>query len=58
LVTVEGGTAEVHLRLPTAFCAPNFAYLMASDAQDAVAALPWIERVTVELDDHHDEGNR
>ena len=26
----------VHLRLPTAFCSPNFAYLMASDALDAL----------------------
>ena len=53
-VAVEGATVEVHLRLPTSFCAPNFAYLMASDAQDAVAALPGVERVVVELDDHHD----
>ena len=45
---------EVHLRLPTSFCAPNFAYLMASDAQDAVAALPGVDEVVVELDDHHD----
>jgi len=30
------GTAEVRLRLPTYFCAPNFAYLMVADAYDAV----------------------
>ena len=53
-VSVDGPAVEVHLRLPTSFCAPNFAYLMASDAQDAVAALPGVERVVVELDDHHD----
>src|SRR3712207_2309556 len=53
-VAVEGATVEVHLRLPTSFCAPNFAYLMASDAQDAVTAVPGVERVVVELDDHHD----
>ena len=58
-VTVDaraGGrwSVEVHLRLPTSFCAPNFAYLMASDAQDAVSALPGVDRVVVELDDHHD----
>ena len=47
-------TVEVHLRLPTSFCAPNFAYLMASDAQDAVAAVAGVERVVVELDDHSD----
>ncbi|WP_368496964.1 metal-sulfur cluster assembly factor [Herbiconiux sp. A18JL235] len=47
---------EVHLRLPTSFCAPNFAYLMASDAKDALTALPEIGSVVVELDDHHDSG--
>ncbi|MFE6644919.1 iron-sulfur cluster assembly protein [Nocardioides sp. NPDC057772] len=45
---------EVHLRLPTSFCSPNFAYLMASDAKDALTALPWTDDVVVELDDHHD----
>ena len=45
---------EVHLRLPTSFCAPNFAYLMASDAKDVLVALNWTNEVTVELDDHHD----
>lgn len=45
---------EIHLRLPTSFCAPNFAYLMASDAKDVLTALPDAGRVVVELDDHHD----
>ncbi len=48
------GSVEVHLRLPTSFCSPNFAYLMASDAKDAVATLTGGDRVVVELDDHHD----
>jgi hypothetical protein len=48
------GAVEVHLRLPTSFCSPNFAYLMASDAKDALRALPGAGRVVVELDDHHD----
>ena len=47
-------SVEVHLRLPTSFCSPNFAYLMASDAKDAIGALPGGDHVTVELDDHHD----
>ena len=46
--------AVIHLRLPTSFCSPNFAYLMASDAKDAVVGLPWTTDVVVELDDHHD----
>ncbi|MDF2049376.1 iron-sulfur cluster assembly protein, partial [Arthrobacter sp. Cr_A7] len=36
---VDGAFVEVHLRLPTSFCSPNFAYLMASDSKDAIAAL-------------------
>ena len=51
---VEGCAVEVHLRLPTSFCAPNFAWLMVSDAHDAVSAVPGVESVVVELDDHHD----
>jgi metal-sulfur cluster biosynthetic enzyme len=53
-VAVSGADVEVHLRLPTSFCAPNFAYLMASDAKDVLVALPWTGVVVVELDDHHD----
>jgi metal-sulfur cluster biosynthetic enzyme len=44
----------VHLRLPTSFCSPNFAYLMVSDAQDALRRVRGIGQVTVLLDDHHD----
>jgi metal-sulfur cluster biosynthetic enzyme len=53
-VAVGAGVVEVHLRLPTSFCAPNFAWLMVSDARDAVTALPGAGQVVVELDDHHD----
>src|SRR5689334_19966409 len=38
------GDAQVRLRLPTYFCAPNFAYLMVADAYDAVSALPGVRR--------------
>ena len=48
------GDVVLHLRLPTSFCAPNFAYLMASDAKDALGALPGVRSVVVRLDDHHD----
>lgn len=50
----ESGVVEVHLRLPTSFCSPNFAYLMASDSKDVLSALPWTREVIVQLDDHHD----
>jgi metal-sulfur cluster biosynthetic enzyme len=46
------GDAEVRLRLPTYFCAPNFAYLMVADAYDAVAALPGVRTAQVVLEDH------
>ncbi|MGY4099015.1 iron-sulfur cluster assembly protein [Nocardia sp. R16R-3T] len=53
-VTIEDGGVTVHLRLPTAFCSPNFAYLMASDALDALRLVDGIGEVRVFLDDHHD----
>jgi len=46
------GDAQVRLRLPTYFCAPNFAFLMVADAYDAVSALPGVRRAEVVLEDH------
>jgi len=46
------GRAEVRLRLPTYFCAPNFAFLMVADAYDAVSAVPGVRRAEVMLEDH------
>ncbi len=46
------GHALVRLRLPTYFCAPNFAFLMVADAQDAVSAVPGVSRAEVVLEDH------
>jgi metal-sulfur cluster biosynthetic enzyme len=46
------GQAQVRLRLPTYFCAPNFAFLMVADAHDAVAEVPGLSDVEVTLDDH------
>jgi metal-sulfur cluster biosynthetic enzyme len=51
-VRVGGPSVAVHLRLPTYFCAPNFAYLMVADSRAAVLALPGVEEVVVSLDDH------
>lgn len=51
-VTVDGATATVELRLPTYFCAPNFAYLMVADAHDAVMSVPGVERAVIRLIDH------
>jgi len=52
-VQIEPGNAvRIEFRLPTYWCAPNFAFLMASDMRDAIAELSWVEKVTVELLDH------
>jgi metal-sulfur cluster biosynthetic enzyme len=53
-IRLDDAGVTVHLRLPTSFCAPNFAYLMAADAQDALRRVPGAGRVLVLLDDHHD----
>ena len=50
---IEGGAATIRLRLPTYFCAPNFAYLMVADAQAAALSVAGVERATVILDDHY-----
>lgn len=47
------GDVDVRLRLPTPQCAPNFAYLMAADARNAVRRLPEVRKVTVVLEDHY-----
>jgi metal-sulfur cluster biosynthetic enzyme len=46
------GAACVRLRLPTYFCAPNFAFLMVADAYDAVSGLPGVRHTEVVLEDH------
>ncbi|MDL9935282.1 iron-sulfur cluster assembly protein [Gordonia sp. ABSL1-1] len=53
-VDIDDAGVSVHLRLPTSFCSPNFAYLMASDALDALEDIDDIGQVRVYLDDHHD----
>ena len=46
------GDARVRLRLPTYFCAPNFAFLMVADAYDAVTGVPGVRSTEVVLEDH------
>jgi metal-sulfur cluster biosynthetic enzyme len=48
-----GGEVDVHLRLPTPQCAPNFAFLMAADARAAVRRVPGVGAVSIALDDHY-----
>ena len=51
-VDIDGDVVEVHLRLPTYFCAQNFAFLMASDAKAAIASIPAVREARVLLDEH------
>jgi metal-sulfur cluster biosynthetic enzyme len=50
---VGGDSVDVRLRLPTPFCAPNFAYLMVADARAALLSVPGVREARVSLDDHH-----
>ena len=51
-VRVDQGEVDVVLRLPTFWCAPNFAYLMANDARDAVRHQPGVRQARIALKDH------
>ncbi len=46
------GAVSMQFRLPTYWCAANFAFLMADDMRREVAALPWVTRVDLHLGDH------
>ncbi|UTR12724.1 iron-sulfur cluster assembly protein [Evansella sp. LMS18] len=49
---IKGDQVKVSFRLPTFWCSPNFAYIMAEDIQKYVSELSWVKRVKVELIDH------
>ena len=52
-VEVHGaGEVRIAFRLPTYWCAANFAFLMADDMRLAVQALPWVTQVQVQLHEH------
>lgn len=46
------GDVQVRLRLPTYFCAPNFAFLMVADAHDVVSALDGVRSAQIVLEEH------
>jgi len=55
-VDIAGDKVTVRFRLPTYWCAANFAYMMSSDIRERVSELPWVKRVDVLLQDHfHDD---
>jgi metal-sulfur cluster biosynthetic enzyme len=51
-IQVEGSDVTVVFKLPTYWCSPNFAYLMASDLREKACAVPGVRAVRVKLLDH------
>ncbi|GAA0554213.1 iron-sulfur cluster assembly protein [Halorubrum ejinorense] len=51
-IEVDGGRVVVRFTLPTAWCSPAFAWMMATDARDEVEALDWVHTARIELCDH------
>lgn len=45
-------SVSVEFRLPTYWCSPNFAFLMAFDMRTGVEQLDWVRGATVTLNDH------
>jgi metal-sulfur cluster biosynthetic enzyme len=46
------GVVGVAFRLPTYWCAANFAFMMADDMRREIAVLPWVTRVEPRLGEH------
>ena len=51
-VLVDGPDVAITFKLPTYWCAPNFAYLMAMDLRDKARSVPGVRSVRVALVDH------
>jgi len=50
--SIKDNIVEVVFRLPTYWCSPNFAYIMAEDIHKYVSELQWVKDVQVNLIDH------
>jgi metal-sulfur cluster biosynthetic enzyme len=57
---IGGSAVHITFRLPTYWCAANFAFMMAEDLRERIVRFPWVREVNVELVDHFtsDEINR
>ena len=57
---IADASVLITFRLPTYWCAANFAFMMAEDLRERVMRLPWVREARVELVDHFtaDEINR
>lgn len=48
----DAKAVKVEFRLPTYWCSPNFAFLMAFGIRREVMSLPWVVEAEVQLNDH------
>lgn len=48
----DGGEVCIRYRLPTYWCAANFAFMMGHDMKEMVGELRWVQSLRVELLDH------
>ena len=46
------GDVAISFRLPTYWCAANFAFMMTEDLRRAALSLPWVRRVSLTIDEH------
>ncbi|OES44710.1 iron-sulfur cluster assembly protein [Domibacillus iocasae] len=51
-IVIKEAQVEVVFRLPTYWCSPNFAYIMAEDIRKYVSEIEWVKEVKVNLLDH------
>jgi metal-sulfur cluster biosynthetic enzyme len=51
-MAIRDDAVSIGFRLPTYWCAANFAFLMADDMRREVGALPWVDHVEVTLGEH------
>ncbi|MDZ5811143.1 iron-sulfur cluster assembly protein [Halorubrum sp. AD140] len=54
-IDIDGDRVTVRFTLPTAWCSPAFAWMMATDARDEVEGLGWVREARIELCDHMHE---
>ena len=51
-IEIDGARVEIRFTLPTAWCSPAFAWMMATDARDEVEGLDWVREARIVLCDH------
>ena len=52
VAVIDNQQVEVGFRLPTYWCSPNFAFLMAFGIRREIETLAWVKSIRVELHDH------